>query len=206
MVASLFLLPAQIDACILQYASARRFCFGADCRSCIKVLDDIAHKCVDGGPKSAGFPACGVQASPRGAHFLAQLRNYRYGNVGTQCLRSVPTIKPFDVISDMTCGAAVWKPDDGPHLSLDAMSIGCYAYLVTENPMACEAACDAHHKCAGFVRVEAGLPYSGGPSSAKTGVGACYFRSDVSATRDAPSGTSCYIKPVPLPKVTAFWH
>ena len=44
--------------------------------------------------------------------------------------------------------------------------------------------------------------YPGGPGKIK--LGTCYLRSDVSTTHE--SGTSCYIKPVPLAKVNGLAH
>ena len=174
---------------------ARKACFGHDCASCIAGLDAVSTSCLK---DAAGAPRCGLTTSARGAHFLEEFREYRYANVGSQCLRSVPR-KSYDVIADVTCGASIKGAP--PSESSDAVSVSCATHLVTDHIAACEAACDTLAGCAGFVRVEAGLPYSGGPSAGKVGVGACYFRSDVSATRDAPAGQSCHIKHVPLPRI-----
>ena len=64
----------------------------------------------------------------------------------------------------------------------------------------CEAACGTSDACAGFVRVDAGLPRSGGPHATDIGVGACFFHSNVDQINQAESsGFSCHTRQANAP-------
>ena len=120
---------------------------------------------------------------------VERFRAYRYADVGRQCLRSV-AVPVFDQLDELTCGNMT-----GP----SSLPMGCASHLVTDSPAVCEAACVAHASCAGFTRVVAGQPYSGGPAPTDVGIGACFFMSDVSQTNEASTGTSCYRRPADAP-------
>ena len=91
---------AGLDACIIRYATARRACFGAPCDDCLDSLDQIGAECVSGS-SARGCPT----GSPRGQRFIEHFREYRYADVGMQCLRSI-TVPDFERADEVTCGSA----------------------------------------------------------------------------------------------------
>ena len=200
---------AGLDACIIRYATARRACFGAPCDDCLDSLDQIGAECVER-LERARLP----DGSARGQRFIEHFREYRYADVGMQCLRSI-TVPDFERADEVTCGSATVSArahaaNPPPSLPLffctplltsfslapslsssqTALDIGCASYLVTESIAVCEAACGTSDACAGFVRVDAGLPRSGGPLATDIGVGACFFHSNVDQINQAESAAS----------------
>ena len=211
---------AGLDACIIRYATARRACFGAPCDDCLDSLDQIGAECVSGS-SARGCPT----GSARGQRFIEHFREYRYADVGMQCLRSI-TVPDFERADEVTCGSATVSArahaaNPPPSLPLfffctplltsfslapslsssqTALDIGCASYLVTESIAVCEAACGTSDACAGFVRVDAGLPRSGGPHATDIGVGACFFHSNVDQINQAESsGFSCHTRQANAP-------
>ena len=87
---------ATLDACIVNYANARRACYGASCSSCITSLTAIEQECMSA--------PCELGDSARGSLFMERFRNYRYVDVGRQCIHSV-AIPEFERFDELTCGA-----------------------------------------------------------------------------------------------------
>ena len=87
---------ATLDACIVNYANARRACYGASCSSCITSLTAIEQECMSA--------PCELGDSARGSLFMERFRNYRYVDVGRQCIHSV-AIPEFERLDELTCGA-----------------------------------------------------------------------------------------------------
>ena len=95
---SMAVTDAALDECISTYTQARQACFtvsGSSCEACVGVLDVVSSECLQSA--SSWFE------TPRGQHFINTFRDFRFLDVGMQCLdaTSLPT---FNVLTDTACG------------------------------------------------------------------------------------------------------